>query len=229
MADTKSHLNGSYYGPSIPPQHSSQRPDRGRGCGRCILKTLLILFVTVVVLVGLAIFIFWIIVRPTNLKFHVVDASLTQFNLTSDNYLHYDLALNITARNPNKRLGVYYDLVEGKAYYEGQRFATVKIVDFLGPVERFYQRKKTSNTFNPVFKGQNLVLLGADEISDFNSEKNKGVYSIDVKLNMRIRYRLGDFIPGTVKRKGTCDLKVPLETNGTSKGIFRTTRCHVGW
>lgn len=55
-------------------------------------------------------------------------------------------------------------------------------MDFLRPVERFYQGHKKTNTFNPVFKGQNMVLLEADEMSDFNSEKSNGIYSIDVKL-----------------------------------------------
>ncbi|KAE8022932.1 hypothetical protein FH972_008691 [Carpinus fangiana] len=56
-------------------------------------------------------------------KFRVTDASLTQFNFSiADNTHHYNLALNISVRNPNKRIGIYYDSIEANAYYQGQRF-----------------------------------------------------------------------------------------------------------
>lgn len=227
MADAKAHLNGAYYGPSIPPQRSYHRPGRGGGdcgclgcCGCCILNLVLKLVITAAVLVGLAILIFWLIFRPNKVKFHVVDASLTQFNHDSNNTLYYNLGLNMTIRNPNKRIGIYYDRIEARAYYEDQRFAT----DLVDP---FYQGHKKTNTINPVFQGQNLVMLESEEASQFNSEKSTGIYSIDVKLYLRIRFKFGAFKTGKFKPKIKCDLKVPLNSNGTSSGSFQTTRCDV--
>ncbi|GKV50596.1 hypothetical protein SLEP1_g57299 [Rubroshorea leprosula] len=116
MAEKHSHLNGAYYGPAIPPARSYHRHGHGSGCGCCCLLSFLIkLIVTAVVILGLAALIFWLIFRPNIVKFHVTDASLTQFNLTSDNNLHYNLALNITVRNPNKKIGIYYDRIEANA------------------------------------------------------------------------------------------------------------------
>lgn len=224
MADVeKQTLNKGYYGPSIPPKSRSYHSHgRGSGCGCCccLLGFLLKLIVTVVIIVGIAVLLFWLIVRPNKVKFHVVDASLTEFNLTSDNILQYNLTVNMTVRNPNKRIGIYFDRIEAQAYYEDALFDSVEL-------ERYYQGHKSTHTLNPEFTGENSVSLGASELSNFNSEKASGTYSIDVKLRLRIRFKLGILKIGTFKPKVTCDLKVPLDSDGTSSGTFQTTKCDV--
>ncbi|PPE02485.1 hypothetical protein GOBAR_DD00469 [Gossypium barbadense] len=190
MSDKQAHLNGAYYGPSIPPPtRTYHRPGRGSG----------------------SVFIFWLIFRPNKVKFHVTDVQLTQFNLTSNNTLHYNLALNMTIRNPNRRIGIYYDRIEARAYYEDQRLDTETLTPF-------YQGHKNTSYLNPVFVGQQFVRLGADETSEFNEDRVNGVYDIDVKLYLRIRFKLGRVKTGRFKPRISCDLKVPLNTGNGSFG-----------
>ncbi|GLT47705.1 hypothetical protein SLA2020_213760 [Shorea laevis] len=222
MAEKHSQLNGAYYGPAAPPARSYHRHGHGAGCGRCCLLSFLVkLIVTAVIILGLAALIFWLIFRPNIVKFHVTDASLTQFNLSSDNNLHYKLAANITVRNPNKKIGIYYDRIEANAYYEDQRFATQQLTPF-------YQGHKNTSYLNPSFQGQKLVLLGADGVSEYNQEKNSGVYSIDVKLNLRVRFKVGKLKTWRFKPKIECDLKVPLSSSdGGLAGGAETTKCKI--
>ncbi|GLT24901.1 hypothetical protein SLA2020_000630 [Shorea laevis] len=222
MADKQSHLNGAYYGPAVPPARSYHRHGRGSGCGCgcCLLSLLLKLIVTAVVIVGLAVLIFWLVVRPNKVKFSVTDASLTEFNL-SNNTLNYNLALNITVRNPNKKIGIYYDRIEANAYYEDLRFNTETLTPF-------YQGHKNTSYLNPVFKGQNFMLLGTEQLSEYNQETSSGTYSIDVKLNLRIRFKLGKVKIGTFKPKIECDLKVPLSSSdGSLARSVETTQCKL--
>ncbi|GLT46366.1 hypothetical protein SLA2020_201260 [Shorea laevis] len=214
MAEKHSHLNG--------PARFYHRHGHGSGCGCCCLLSFLIkLIVTAVIILGLAALIFWLIFRPNIVKFHVTDASLTQFNLTSDNNLHYNLALNITVRNPNKKIGIYYDRIEANAYYEDQRFATQQLTPF-------YQDHKNTSYLNPSFQGQKLVLLGADGVSEYNQEKNSGVYSIDVKLNLRVRFKVGKLKTWRFKPKIECDLEVPLSSSdGRLAGGAEATKCKI--
>lgn len=72
-----------------------------------------------------------------------------------------------------------------------------------------------------------MVLLGADELSKFNAEKNAGVCSIDVKLYLRIKFKVGKIKTWWFKPKVKCDLKVPLSSNGTSASGFETTKCDI--
>ncbi|KAI4300566.1 hypothetical protein L6164_033932 [Bauhinia variegata] len=121
----------------------------------------------------------------------------------------------MTIRNSNKRLGIYYDNIEARALYQDARFDS----DDLTP---FYQSHKTTNYLNHTFQGQQVLVLGSSETSEFNKEKSDGVYNVDVKLYLKIRFKLGLFKTGKFKPKVKCELKVPLKTNGTA---FEPTKC----
>ncbi|XP_058210125.1 NDR1/HIN1-like protein 3 [Rhododendron vialii] len=227
------HLNGAYYGPSIPPPSKSyHRPGRGSSCNPlsclcgCVFNLIFKILFTVLFTAGLVIFLFWLALRPINrVKFHVTDAALTKFSLnttTTGNNLYYNLDLNLTIRNPNKHIGIYYDSVEARAFYGGQRFATKTL-------PRFYQGKKNTTVLNVVLEGQDIA-VNNDLLSDYNSEKGSGVYSIDVKLYLRVRFKLRDVKTPRFKPKIECDLKVPLDSNnGTASGTFQTTKCGFDW
>ncbi|KAI3471744.1 hypothetical protein Pfo_028397 [Paulownia fortunei] len=224
MGETKQpHLNGAYYGPSIPPVQNLPPPGRGGGgcccnpfscCCSCLMNCICtcicqIIF-TIVIIVGIIVFVCWLIFRPNTVKIYASDASLTEFNL-NNNTLHYNLALNLTIRNPNKRIGIYYDRIEARAFYHGERFSTVQL-------QPFYQGHKSTNYLNAEFRGQNMVLLGNRELSNYNGDRSSGAYDIDVKLYLRIRLKFG-FVKSTrVKPKIDCDLKIPLSSNGTASG-----------
>ena len=226
-------LNGAFYGPSIPPPAKSyHRPGRRGGGGgffgscfgclcSCLFNLIFQIVCTILVVVAVAVVIFWLIFRPNPVKFYVTEASLTQFDLSStNNTLYYDLALYMTIRNPNKRIGIYYDKIEARALYEGERFDTIDL-------QRFYQGHKKTDYLSPVFKGQNLLVLGS-KVSRFNSDKSSGSYDIDVKLYLKVRFKMGPFKP-KFKPKIECDLKLPLESTGRTSGNFQTKRCDWDW
>lgn len=90
----------------------------------------------------------------------------------------------------------------------------------------FYQGHKTTSVLNPVFEGREILLGGA--IGDYNREKNAGVFSIDVKLKLKVRFKLGKIKTPKFKPTIDCDLKVPLSSsNGRFAGGFETTKCDV--
>ncbi|KAK7396748.1 hypothetical protein VNO78_17906 [Psophocarpus tetragonolobus] len=219
MYQKEPQLNGGYYGPSIPPAKSYHRPGRGGGCGcccGCLFSLIFKLILTIIIIVGIVVFLFWLIVRPKVVKFHVTEATLRQFNYTdNDKNLHYDLALNISVRNPNKRLGIYYDRIEARALFHDARF------DSQFP-EPFYQGHKSTNLLNPVFKGQTLLPLNADQTAELKKDNSSGLYQIDVKMYLRLRFKLGAFKTKTLKPKVSCDLLVPLQ--GTA-AVFHITKC----
>nr|CAA68848.1 hin1 [Nicotiana tabacum] len=179
---------------------------------------------TLLIILGVIALVLWLVLRPNKVKFYVTDATLTQFDLsTTNNTIFYDLALNMTIRNPNKRIGIYYDSIEARALYQGERFDSTNL-------EPFYQGHKNTSSLRPVFKGQSLVLLGDREKSNYNNEKNLGVYEMEVKLYMRIRLKVGWIKTHKIKPKIECDFKVPLGSNGRSSSAnFEETRCHLDW
>ncbi|BAT85922.1 hypothetical protein LR48_Vigan03g248200 [Vigna angularis] len=226
MADKQPHLNGAYYGPAIPTAEPPRyRPQRGRSCCCCLFGILWKILVVLIVLVGLAILIFWLVVQPRSFKFHVTEADLTQFDYNADNStLHYNMVLNFTARNPNKKLNIYYDKVEALAFYEDARFSNDDVITHMNS---FRQYTKSSSPMSAVFSGLKVVTLNNEQVSELNEDKSDGVYEFYVRLNFRIRYRLGDVISGDFKPKVKCHIKVPFPNNASQ--TFQTTKCDVDY
>ena len=73
----------------LPINHMCCR-NRFIACTCCIIITLFFMFIISIIL-------FWIIISPSNVKFHVTDASLTEFNLTNQQK-HDPFPISITHR-----------------------------------------------------------------------------------------------------------------------------------
>lgn len=133
--------------------------------------------------------------------------------------LQFNLAANISIRNPNKKIGIYYDRIEARAFYEDQRFG----YDALTP---FYQGHKNTSVLNVVFKGQQAVTLQGEELTQFNQERTSGLYSIALELSLRIRFKLGKVKTARFKPKVECDdLKIPL--NGSPVAGISNNKCEI--
>ncbi|XP_076932596.1 NDR1/HIN1-like protein 3 [Bidens hawaiensis] len=235
MSD-QSHLNGAYYGPSIPPparkSRSYHRPGRGGSCNPfswcfsclcgCIFNLIFQILITILVILGIIVLVFWLIFRPNAPKFHVNEATLTQFTLSPNNdTLYYDLAVNMTFRNPNRRIGIYYDRIEANAMYHDKRFNTQNL-------ERFYLGHKKEKYLSAVFRGeQNLAIGSGDTRSEYNKDRDAELYDIDLKLKIRLRLKVWWAKP-KFKPRFECELKVPLSGSGSTLG-FQRTKCDFDW
>lgn len=209
-------------------KHTYHRPEHHHNhcrcsCGGGRFITFIKILIAIIIVVGLAVLILWLIFRPNKVKFNVTDAKLTQFNLIG-NQLHYNLALNVTVRNPNKRIGVYYDSIESSPIYKDQRLET----QWLPP---FYQGYKTTAVISCVFSGQQLLLLAGQGLTEFNAETVAGVYEMNVELNLRIRLKFGAVRIGKFKPKVNCEFKVPLSSDGNSVvgSVFESTGCDIDY
>ncbi|KAL7619044.1 NDR1/HIN1-like protein 3 [Lactuca sativa] len=233
------HLNGAFYGPPIQPKTKSYyRPGRGGGGGpscnpltcccscicSCIFNLICQILITVAIFLAVVGVIFWFIFRPNVPKFHVADATLTRFTLSpTNNTLYYNLAVNMTFRNPNRRLGIYYDKIEANAMYHGQRFSSAE-------VQGFYLGHKKENNVSVAFKGEQLVVLDSSDKSKYDSEKADDVYYIDLKLRLKIRFKVWFAKTPKFTPKFECDLKVPLSSKGKVLSTnFERTKCDFDW
>ena len=194
----------------------------------------LCLFFLVVLAFAFAFFVLMMIFQPQELKFTVTYASLAEFSLskiddrTNNNTLSYNLTIDVAIRNPNKKVGVYFDRIEATANY-GEELRLARLNSVVAP---FYQGHKNTTTFRAVFEGRRFVTFEEyrSEIDRYNFEKSLGIFSIEVKINVRMRARYGKIRTGHFKHpKIDCELKVPLlSKNGTYSVIdhdFEATRC----
>ncbi|BBH07663.1 NDR1/HIN1-like 3 [Prunus dulcis] len=178
-------------------------PRFGARCLFCFCNTILCLL--------LALFIFWLIFLPKEPEFTVSNASLTQFNF-NNNTLYYNLALNITIQNPNKRVGIYYRHIQVIANYRKERFSMVNLTS-----PPFYQGHKNTTFLHDVLvEGQELVEFGEHELSQFNSET-----AAAFTILMYGKFKTADYGSSKID----CKLKVPLSFSETPATGFNTTKC----
>ncbi|KAF5803584.1 putative Late embryogenesis abundant protein [Helianthus annuus] len=154
----------------------------------CIFQILITLAIITLVV--------WFIFCPNVPKFHIDDVTLTQFNLSDSNdTLHYNLNVNMTFRNPNCRLGIYYDKIEANGLYHGVRFSTVDVVGF-------YLGHKKGNNVSAVFKGEQVV---SGVKGKYEAENGDGVFKIDLKLRLKIRFKVWCMKTPKFKPKFDCE------------------------
>ncbi|XP_061343749.1 NDR1/HIN1-like protein 10 [Gastrolobium bilobum] len=166
--------------------------------------------------------IFFTIISPSNLKFYVTEASLTQFNLTNNNNLYYNYKVNITVRNPNKKVIVDYRGITAIAWYKDNDFAHVSLAPF-------DQGQKNTSFLQVQFEGNSVFNLKPKQLGEYNEETRVGIYNdLDVDLDFRIRfnyvgrYKSSRFNPPIVQCRR---LRVPLISNGTLASPFSVTKC----
>ncbi|XP_058746919.1 NDR1/HIN1-like protein 3 [Vicia villosa] len=150
------------------------------------------------------------------IEFIIADASITKFNLTSDNTLYYNFKLNITVRESN-----YFDynryprLIKAIPSYKGNKFDVVDM-------EGFDLSFKNSIMLKPVvFYGNKFIKLDAQQLMEFHNETRLGIFNLDLKLDLKYNeyvYCLG--------------LKVPLNSKEKLESTFNVTKCsreYQGW
>ncbi|KAI3994651.1 hypothetical protein MKX01_027541 [Papaver californicum] len=201
---------------------------RRRCSGTCILCSCLL--TTMIVIGGIVCLILFVAVIPyKNMKFHVIDASLTEFYLTNDDILHYNLSVSISVRNSNKIERIsYHDIRSNPSCYD-KDLASISLPSF-------QQDTKNTTLLHPVFQGQTSLKLRGSRLKDFNNDHRDGSYNIYVYiyLETQLKHTSGgksdknDFI---VK----CQL-LGLHLLGSSSssnnqtgigGLFKTKRCRV--
>ncbi|KAL6204900.1 hypothetical protein ACLB2K_022167 [Fragaria x ananassa] len=164
--------------PTVTPQ-PSQTPRRPAPNP---IRLIGIILLAIVVLLGLAVLITWLVVKPKRLVYTIENSSIKGYNLTND---HLSATFDFTVRsyNPNKRVSFYYDSIEATVNYNDQTLA-------FSAVEPFYQRHRNVTRFNVEFVAISTALPSFVS-KDFLLEKATGKVQLDVWLKARIRYKVG--------------------------------------
>ncbi|XP_058746922.1 NDR1/HIN1-like protein 10 [Vicia villosa] len=150
----------------------------------------------------------------TPVEFIIADASIIEFNFTSDNTLYYNFKFNISVRNPNYE-SEYMNKIHAVSYYKGNKFAAVDMTS-----HKLYGR--TINLLKPVvFYGNNLIKLNVQKVIEYENETRLEIFNLDLKLD--IKYDKCVYCLG---------LRVPLISNEKSESTFNVTKCsreYQGW
>jgi hypothetical protein len=164
-------------------------------------RRLLLILLTLVLLAGVVALIVYLVLRPTHPRFYLQDASLRQLDLTNGSapLLSTTVQVTIASRNPNGRVGVYYDRLDVSASYKYQQ---ITLGSRLQPAP-LYQGHGDVDVWSPVLVGPNVPFAPflADALS---KDIAAGYLVLQVRIDGRVRWKVGSWVSGHYHIFVTC-------------------------
>lgn len=194
------------------PQPPHQKPARPR---LSILRLISIVFLTLIILFGIAVLILWLVVKPRHLVYTVEDGSIHNFNIT-DNHLNSTFDFVVRAYNPNKKVSVYYDSIEARVEYDDQTLA-------FDVVKPFFQPHMNVTRLEVKLKSQSVALLGSVS-KDLKLERTSGEVELSVGIKAKIRFKVGDWKSRHMTLRVYCS---PVLVHFSRSNAFDRTYCDV--
>ncbi|KAJ1254475.1 hypothetical protein BS78_05G058400 [Paspalum vaginatum] len=155
-------------------------------------RRLLCILFTLAVLAGVVALILYLVLRPTHPRFSLQDATLRQLDLTSNTsapQLSTAVQVTLASRNPNARVGVYYDRLD---VYLSYKYQQVTLATRLPPV---YQGHGDVDVWSPVLSGPGVpfapFLAGA-----LGKDVESGLVIMEVRVDGRVRWKVGSWVSG---------------------------------
>ncbi|KAI5422931.1 hypothetical protein KIW84_046085 [Lathyrus oleraceus] len=147
------------------------------------------------------------------MKLTVVDASIQQFNLTSDNTLYYNFKVNITVKNFDDSFIVMDTKIKAISSYKGNQFAMVDMTPF------YLSYKKTVFLKPIMFYGNSFIKLNDQQFIEYDNETRLGIFNLDLKFDLK------DYYNHVYDHVYCLGLRVPFDSNEKLESTFNVTKC----
>jgi len=201
--------------PYAPAPLRAPRRKRHSRCCRCVCWTLMVLIVLVIAL-GATAGIIYAVFRPKIPTFNVETLTVTRFDVNTTSMTVTDaFEVQVTAENPNRRIGVYYDGGEVKTFFNGTELCS-------GAFPALYQGHRT--TVRPLITLQGETRLDSAVAAQLVQQQQAGFVPLTVNARVPIRIKFGALKLWKMTGKARCDLVVDSLQAGTQLRI-RSNSC----
>ncbi|XP_066346507.1 NDR1/HIN1-like protein 6 [Miscanthus floridulus] len=201
------------YAPApLPPPRRRRRHSR---CCRCVCCTFLALVLLAVAL-GATAGILYLVFRPKIPTFHVDRLTVTRFDVNTTTATVTDaFDVDVTATNPNRRIGIYYDGGDVTASFNGTVLCR-------GAFPALYQGHRT--TVRPHISLTGETRLDSDVAAQLLLQQQAGFVPLTVRARVPIRIKFGAIRLWKMTGKANCNLVVDNIQAGTQLSI-RSNAC----
>ncbi|CAN6250665.1 unnamed protein product [Urochloa humidicola] len=182
--------------PLPPPPRRKRRHNR---CCRCVCCTLLVVVILLVALAATA-GILYLVFRPKIPHFNVDRLTVTRFDVNTTTMTVTDaFDVDVTATNPNKRIGIYYDGGEVTASFNGTQLCR-------GDFPTLYQGHRT--TIQPRITLTGETRLDSAVAGQLVQQRQAGFVPLTVHAHVPIRIKFGAIKLWKMTGKANCNLVV---------------------
>ncbi|KAL8196089.1 hypothetical protein R6Q57_025089 [Mikania cordata] len=147
----------------------------------------------VIILILIVILLIFIILRPSKPNFTLQDVKLYAFNISTT--LTSNLQITISSRNPNYRIGIYYDKLNVYASYWNQQITLPTVIPptYQGQV----------SVWSPYLYGTEVPMAPYLALS-LAEDQTAGMVLVTVKAAGKVRWKVGNFVSAGYRLNVNC-------------------------
>ncbi|KAJ4703203.1 Late embryogenesis abundant (LEA) hydroxyproline-rich glycoprotein family [Melia azedarach] len=169
--------------------------------------------------IGIIFFILWLSLRPHHPKFHVHELSVQGLGHTNG-FVNANIAFNVTVRNPNRRVLIYYESMRGSVYYKDQRLGVIPVL------ESYFQEPKYTTVMHHVLSGSTMMATTNNRRwIEFENDRMRGAVNFNLRFKSTIKYKNSMWDKGDHHMRVTCNTAVGGD--GMILSNYKGKRCHV--
>ncbi|KAK9272446.1 hypothetical protein L1049_002819 [Liquidambar formosana] len=201
----------------VPPPENALIAERYRNpatkrsqsccCSRCLCVFIIIL-VLLVLTVGILLGAFYLYLSPKNPEFSIAGVVVKNRQSSSRQHSQPRYEISLKAKNPNKRMGVYYQGGGGASLaFKKQKIAT-------GKFPALHQEAEHSSTVKVVLTGSDAALPLEIEKS-MKDEKSKVPVSLALTMNVPVKMIIWMMKTWSMDMAVSCNFRVSTLAKGT--------------
>ncbi|KAJ7970135.1 Late embryogenesis abundant protein [Quillaja saponaria] len=182
---------------TFPVIHSTP-PKRSRCC-KCLCWTISLLSLLLIIL-GATAGILYLVFKPKLPKYSIDSLRISDLRLNFDMSLYAEFDVKITAYNPNKKIGIYYEQGGMLSVW----YTKTKLCE--GSLPKFYQGHQNKTVLNVSLTGQ--AQSGSTLMTALQEQQQTGRIPLDLKVDAPVAIKLGTLKLRKVRILGECLLVV---------------------
>ncbi|WOL04292.1 hypothetical protein Cni_G13013 [Canna indica] len=188
------------------PKDCSKQGLRFPKLNKKLLYTLSSLLISLLSLI----FLLWLTLHPSKPEFYLKDTAVYQLALApAPRLLNSTIQTTIVSRNPNSRVGIYYDRLRTYAAYKGQQITADAV---LPP---FYQGHQDVNVLSTALSGTAMPVAPSFGY-EVGRDQTAGKMYLDLRLDGQLRWKVGSWVSGSYRVDVDCVAVIVLRPGADS-------------
>jgi len=170
--------------------------------------------VAFLVLAGITILILWLVLKPVHLpKYSLDNVDVNSFSVGGST-VNADFTYNITANNPNRKIGIKYDTINLDTSYSGQELGK-------SVIPGFYQGHQNVTSLSSELKVVNAV-LSSSSATALQSQLAANSVPLHVRADAKVHVRIGKYTSPGFWVRVDCDVNM-----GVSPATVNSKSCKL--
>ncbi|KAK6272364.1 hypothetical protein POUND7_009447 [Theobroma cacao] len=162
-----------------------------------LVKRIVLAIVGFLIVFAIVVFLVWAILHPAKPRFILQDVTIYAFNLTAPNFLTSNMQITLSSRNPNDRIGIYYQKLDMYASYRNQQITLPTLLP------RTYQGHQDLTIWSPFLYGDAVPVAPFLE-AGLSQDMNAGLVLLNIKVFGQLKWKVGTWISGPYQINANC-------------------------